>query len=132
MFYSREALESMGFKSVGENALISDKAVFYGVDRISIGDNTRIDDFSILSAGPGGITLGRNVHIACYVSIIGKEAIVIDDFSRTAAGMAQAKEICATMRGVEECLLSHVWALCSCCCSSFYECESAGQADLGQ
>ena len=85
MFYSREALESMGFKSIGENAQVSDKAVFYGVDRISIGDNTRIDDFSILSAGAGGITLGRNVHIACYVSLIGKESISIDDFAGVSA-----------------------------------------------
>lgn len=81
MFYTREALESMGFKHVGENVQISDKAVFYGTDRISIGDYTRIDDFCILSAGPGGITLGRNVHIACYVSLIGKEAIIVDDFA---------------------------------------------------
>jgi galactoside O-acetyltransferase len=71
----------MGFKSIGVNAQISDKAVFYGINNISIGDNSRIDDFCILSAGPGGITIGRNVHIACYVSLIGKEEITIADFA---------------------------------------------------
>ena len=75
----------MGFKSIGKNAQVSDKAVFYGVDRISIGENTRIDDFCILSAGAGGIILGRNVHIACYVSLIGKESISIDDFAGVSA-----------------------------------------------
>lgn len=81
MFYTKEELASIGFKYIGENAKISDKAVFYGAERISIGENTRIDDFCILSAGAGGITLGRNVHIACYVSLIGKESITIADFA---------------------------------------------------
>lgn len=39
-------LKEMGFKSVGENVKISDKASFYGCDNISIGNNVRIDDFA--------------------------------------------------------------------------------------
>ena len=35
-------LKEMGFKSVGENVKISDKASFYGCDNISIGNNVRI------------------------------------------------------------------------------------------
>lgn len=81
MFYTKEQLDAIGFKSVGNNVKISDKAVFYNAGAISIGENTRIDDFCILSAGAGGISIGRNVHIACYVSIIGKEAVTIDDFA---------------------------------------------------
>lgn len=81
MFYTKEQLEAIGFKSVGNNVLVSDKAVFYNAGAISIGENTRIDDFCILSAGAGGISIGRNVHIACYVSIIGKEAVTIEDFA---------------------------------------------------
>ncbi|MBM3059473.1 dTDP-4-amino-4,6-dideoxy-D-glucose acetyltransferase VioB, partial [Escherichia coli] len=48
-------LKEMGFKSVGENVKISDKASFYGCDNISIGNNVRIDDFCVFSAGEGGI-----------------------------------------------------------------------------
>ena len=44
-------LKEMGFKSVGENVKISDKASFYGCDNISIGNNVRIDDFCVFSAG---------------------------------------------------------------------------------
>ncbi|EJN5866086.1 dTDP-4-amino-4,6-dideoxy-D-glucose acetyltransferase VioB, partial [Escherichia coli] len=47
-------LKEMGFKSVGENVKISDKASFYGCDNISIGNNVRIDDFCVFSAGEGG------------------------------------------------------------------------------
>lgn len=80
-FYDENDLWEMGFKHVGENVLVSDKVSLYGVERISIGDNSRIDDFCVLSAGPGGITIGRNVHVACFCSLIGKEEIVLSDFS---------------------------------------------------
>lgn len=53
-FYSREQLEKIGFKSLGENVLISDKTSIYSPENISIGNNVRVDDFSILSAGGGG------------------------------------------------------------------------------
>ena len=77
---SREAIGKLGFLSVGENVQISDRASFYGVDRISIGDNTRIDDFCVLSSGKGGISIGHHVHIAVYSSLIGAGNIKISDF----------------------------------------------------
>lgn len=80
-FLTTLELEAFGFKHLGKNVLLSDKASVYGAHHISIGDNSRIDDFCILSAGSGGITIGRNVHIACYVSLIGQAAIEISDFA---------------------------------------------------
>lgn len=50
-FYSREQLEKIGFKFLGNNVLISDKTSIYSPENISIGNNVRVDDFSILSAG---------------------------------------------------------------------------------
>jgi acetyltransferase-like isoleucine patch superfamily enzyme len=79
-FYNRDSLLSMGFKSLGENILISDKASFYNCNNISIGSNVRIDDFCVLSAGEGGIELGSYIHIAVYTSLIGKGKIVIGDY----------------------------------------------------
>lgn len=79
-FLSSEQLEKICFKNIGKNVLVSDKASIYNAKYISLGDNTRIDDFCILSAGDGGISLGRNVHIACYASLIGKGKIFLDDF----------------------------------------------------
>ena len=61
MFYTKEELNEMGFKSIGENVLISDKASIYGVKNIEVGSNVRIDDFCIISAGEGGIKIGNYV-----------------------------------------------------------------------
>lgn len=80
-FLTQNQLEKMGFYSLGQNVLISDKASIYGFSRIRIGSNVRIDDFCILSAGEGGISLGSYIHIACYSSLIGKGQIILDDFA---------------------------------------------------
>lgn len=80
-FYSKENLLELGFASIGKNVFISNKASIYGADKIHIGNNVRIDDFCILSAGKEGIYIGNNVHIACFTSLIGKEKITIEDFS---------------------------------------------------
>lgn len=77
---SREAIERMGFASVGENVQISDLASFYGADRIALGNNVRIDDFCVLSAGLGGISIGQHVHVAVYSSLIGAGKITLSDF----------------------------------------------------
>jgi len=80
-FLNQEQLLKIGLKKLGKNVLISEKASIYGQQNIEIGDNTRIDDFCIISAGSGGISIGRNVHIACYVSLIGSGKIEIQDFA---------------------------------------------------
>jgi galactoside O-acetyltransferase len=77
---SREAIERMGFASVGDNVQISEHSSFYGVDRIALGNNVRIDDFCVLSAGVGGICIGQHVHIAVYSSLIGAGKITLSDF----------------------------------------------------
>ena len=72
----------IGFKSLGDNVLISDKASVYGAENIEIGSNVRIDDFVILSAGDGGIKLGSYIHIACFAQLIGHASITLDDFAQ--------------------------------------------------
>jgi galactoside O-acetyltransferase len=79
-FLSTEKLNEIGFKSLGENVMISDKVSIYNPKNIQIGSNVRIDDFCILSAGEKGISIGNYVHIACYVSLIGKELIDVQDY----------------------------------------------------
>jgi galactoside O-acetyltransferase len=80
-FLSREQLEDVGFESIGANVLISDKASLYNPGKISIGNNVRIDDFCVLSAGEGGIVIRDYVHIAVFSLLIGAGKIVMDDFS---------------------------------------------------
>jgi len=80
-FYNTDELNQMGFKSTGKNVLISKKASFYGISRISLGNNVRIDDFCVISAGIGGIEIGNNVHIAVFASLMGEGKITLGDFS---------------------------------------------------
>ena len=75
---TKKAVKDLGLRHCG-NVIISDKISIYNPGNISIGDNTRIDDFCVLSAGKGGIEIGRNVHIAVYVSIIGEGKIIVSD-----------------------------------------------------
>lgn len=80
-FYNQRELDSMDFKYLGKNVKISKKTSLYNISKISIDDNSRIDDFSVLSAGSGGIYIGKNVHIAVFCSLIGEETITLGDFS---------------------------------------------------
>ncbi|MCM1083262.1 MAG: acyltransferase [Clostridium sp.] len=78
-FYSEEELQEIGLCTYGKNVLISRNAMIYGADKISIGDNVRIDDFCILS---GNISLGSHIHIAAYCGLFGGEAgIIMEDFT---------------------------------------------------
>jgi galactoside O-acetyltransferase len=77
---NRAELERMGFAALGEGLRVSDKASFHSASRIELGDHTRIDDFCVLSAGAGGIRIGRHVHVAVYSSLIGAGRIELGDF----------------------------------------------------
>ena len=48
-YLTEEQLQSMGFKFLGDEVKISDKASIYNCDQIEIGDYSRIDDFCLLS-----------------------------------------------------------------------------------
>ena len=77
---SREIIENMGFASLGENVQISDRASFYNISKISLGNNVRIDDFCVISAGKGGIRIGNNIHIAVFALMMGAGKITLSDF----------------------------------------------------
>ena len=81
-FYSLDELKLFGFKSIGENVLISKKASIYGADKIVIGNNVRIDDFCILS---GNIVFGNNVHISAFTALYGKSGIEFGDYTGCSA-----------------------------------------------
>jgi len=82
-YYSEEELAAIGFKSFGENVLISRRASIYKPEAISFGSHVRVDDFCLLSGG-AGISLGHFVHIAAYSALFGGAGITIGDFSGVA------------------------------------------------
>lgn len=79
-FLTETELEKIGLKSYGRNVKISDKATIYAPENISIGDNVRIDDFSVISAFGGHITLHNHIHIAVFCSLFGRGGIEIYDY----------------------------------------------------
>lgn len=83
-YLTQSEIERMGFKRVGRDVRISDRASIYEAEKIEIGDFSRIDDFCCVS---GKVKMGRNVHIALGCNIAGGEpGITFEDFSGLAYG----------------------------------------------
>lgn len=84
-YYTQLELEALGFKQLGKNIKISNKASIYNPEQIEIGDNSRIDDFCVIS---GKVKIGRNVHITpmCLVAG-GDKGIIFEDFTTIAYGV---------------------------------------------
>ena len=81
-YFPEEELKKMGFKYLGRNVKISTKTSIYYPETIEIGDNTRIDDFCIIS---GKVKIGRNVHIAPFCLLAGgEEGIILEDYTTLA------------------------------------------------
>lgn len=84
-YLSEDALRDLGFAELGQNVKISDKAAIYGAAEMRIGDNSRIDDFCVVS---GKVEIGRNVHIAPFCLIAGgRPGVIFQDFSGLAYGV---------------------------------------------
>jgi acetyltransferase-like isoleucine patch superfamily enzyme len=87
-FLSSEQLRELNFQALGEDVRIDSSARFYGAERISLGSHVRIDAYSVLSAGEGGIGVGSHVHISVRVFMTGAARIEIHDFAGIAAGVS--------------------------------------------
>lgn len=84
-YLNESQLANLGLRHLGRNVKISDKASLHDPEFISIGDNSRVDDFCVLS---GHVTMNRNVHLAVFTNLAGgKLGITMDDFSGTAYGV---------------------------------------------
>lgn len=80
-FFTSDELAQLGLAHIGVGVCISRLAALHNPARISVGDYARIDDFCVLSAGIGGIEIGKYVHLAAFVSLIGKGRIALMDFA---------------------------------------------------
>lgn len=84
-YLTDEQLQRIGFKSLGKEVKISERASIYNADQIEINDYSRIDDFCVIS---GKVKIGRNVHITPQCLVAGGEkGIVFSDFSAIAYGV---------------------------------------------
>ncbi len=79
-YYSELELKELGFKSLGDNVLISKKVSVYGACNMSIGNNVRIDDYVLLI---GNIDIHNYIHIGAFCGLHASQGgrIVFEDFS---------------------------------------------------
>lgn len=78
-YYNDNELKELGLKFCGKNVSISKDARLYNPETISIDDNSRIDDFAVIS---GDVTIGKYVHIAPSSLVNGRGGgVVFEDFS---------------------------------------------------
>ena len=83
-YHDQKDLISFGFHYLGENVKLSQQAKIYNPEKISLGSNSRIDDFCIIS---GNVTVGCYCHITpmCLVAG-GAPGIFMEDFVTLAYG----------------------------------------------
>lgn len=84
-YYSEADLRLMGFKFLGKNVKISDKASIYNFEQIEINDNSRIDDYCVIS---GRVVIGKFCHITPMCLVAGGiPGVYLQDFSTLAYGV---------------------------------------------
>lgn len=84
-YLNEDQLREAGFKRLGKNVKISEKASIYNPELIEVGDNSRVDDFCVLS---GKLVIGKYCHITpmCLVAG-GAPGIYFSDFCTLAYGV---------------------------------------------
>lgn len=74
-------LRALGVAAVGEDVAVDRTVRIFGAARLRIGSHVRIDAFTVLSAGEGGIEIGEHVHIGAHGYLAGAGRISLGDFS---------------------------------------------------
>lgn len=78
-FYSQEELKSLGIKKYGNNVLIGKHVILYSPEDLTIGDNVRIDDYTIIS---GKVELHSYIHISHFCGLYGgDDGIEMEDYT---------------------------------------------------
>lgn len=86
-YYQSQELQEMGFKCVGESVQIAKDCTIIGLEKISLGDNIRIDGGVTLACASGYLKIGSYIHIGggCHLNCAG--GIELSDFSGLSQGV---------------------------------------------
>jgi len=86
-FYTDEELVTAGFRKLGKNVKIGRLSRLCFTENISIGDNSRIDDFTVIVASRESVNIGRYAHIASHCYISGSDGFDMADFCGLSPGV---------------------------------------------
>lgn len=85
-YLTADELRAAGFRAVGRDVRVHERASLYGVENITLGDFSRIDDFAVVIA-TGPVTLGRYVSIPNFCFLGGRHGIELQDYVTLAPGV---------------------------------------------
>ena len=80
-FYSNEELRKVNFRHLGKNVKIKKNVGMFFCENISIHDNVRIDDFSIIIGTGQGLVIEKNVHFSARAYLVCYGGIEIKSYS---------------------------------------------------
>jgi acetyltransferase-like isoleucine patch superfamily enzyme len=86
-YFTDEELLTFGFKHIGKNVKIKRNVGIFFTENISIGDNVRIDDHTIIVASSHSTDIGSYIHIASNCYIAASDGFEMGDFSGLAPGV---------------------------------------------
>ena len=81
-------LQGLGLAAVGDEVRIDESTQVFGAERVSIGSHVRIDCFTVITTGPGTVTIGDHVHLGVGVCLFGTAGIEIGDFASLSSHVA--------------------------------------------
>ena len=85
-YYNEDDLINFGILKVGTNVSVAENATIVGLDKISLGNNIRIDSHVVILSKRGPLTIGNNVHIEPNCSIVSHFGIIIGDYCTLSHG----------------------------------------------
>src|SRR5579875_837952 len=62
-------------------ARIDETCRIFGRRHVSIGRGSRVDAFSVITAGPGDVRIGDRVHVGAGVQIFGTAGVTVEEFA---------------------------------------------------
>lgn len=80
-------LRELGFKAVGDNVRIARNCTLVGLANIRIGNNVRIDDYVVISAGTGAVDFGDYIHVGSGSYLGAGGGITLGDFANLSQGV---------------------------------------------
>ncbi|MEO5972378.1 MAG: acyltransferase [Sphingomicrobium sp.] len=86
-YHGSEELRKFGFGGVGENVQIARNCTIVGLANIFIGNNVRIDSYTVVVATTGRLFLGNHIHIGGHCHLLAADDLNFGDFSGISQGV---------------------------------------------